>query len=32
MPGVAILLKAMVFSFLGDWLRDRFDPYLNQLD
>ncbi len=32
MPGVAILLIAMAFNFLGDWLRDRFDPCLNQLD
>ena len=32
MPGVAIFLIVMSFSFLGDWLRDRFDPRLNQLD
>ncbi len=31
-PGVAILLTVMSFNFLGDWLRDRFDPRLNQLD
>ena len=32
MPGVAILLTVMSFNFLGDWLRDRFDPRLSQLD
>jgi peptide/nickel transport system permease protein len=32
MPGVAIFLIVMAFNFLGDWLRDRFDPRLNQLD
>ena len=32
MPGVAIFLIVMSFNFLGDWLRDRFDPRLNQLD
>lgn len=31
-PGVAILLTVMAFNFLGDWLRDRFDPRLRQLD
>ena len=32
MPGVAIFFTVMSFNFLGDWLRDRFDPRLNQLD
>ncbi len=32
MPGVAIFLTVMSFNFLGDWLRDRFDPRLKQLD
>jgi len=32
MPGVAIFLIVMSFNFLGDWIRDRFDPRLNQLD
>ncbi len=32
MPGVAIFLIVMSFNFLGDWLRDRFDPRLSQLD
>jgi len=31
-PGVAIFLIVLSFNFLGDWLRDRFDPRLNQLD
>jgi len=30
-PGVAILLVVAAFNFLGDWLRDRFDPRLRQL-
>lgn len=30
-PGVAILLVVMSLNFLGDWLRDRFDPRLRQL-
>ena len=30
-PGVAIFLVVMSFNFLGDWLRDRFDPRLRQL-
>ena len=32
MRGVAIFLIVLSFNFLGDWLRDRFDPRLNQLD
>lgn len=30
-PGLAILLVVMAINFLGDWLRDRFDPRLRQL-
>ena len=30
-PGTAILLVVMAINFLGDWLRDRFDPRLRQL-
>ncbi len=30
-PGLAIFLTAMAFNFLGDWMRDRFDPRLRQL-
>lgn len=30
-PGVAIFLTVFSFNFLGDWLRDRFDPRLRQL-
>jgi len=29
-PGGAIFLVVMAFNFLGDWLRDRFDPRLSQ--
>ena len=29
-PGAAIFLVVMSFNFLGDWLRDRFDPRLSQ--
>jgi len=25
------LLTVLAFNFLGDWLRDRFDPRLRQL-
>lgn len=31
-PGVAIGLTVMAFTFLGDWLRDRMDPRLRQLN
>ena len=31
-PGVAIFLTVLGFNFLGDWLRDRLDPLLRQLD
>lgn len=30
-PGIAILLTVLAFNFLGDWIRDRFDPKLRQL-
>jgi peptide/nickel transport system permease protein len=30
-PGVAILIIVMAFNFIGDWMRDRFDPRLRQL-
>ncbi len=30
-PALAITLTVMAFNFLGDWLRDRFDPRLRQL-
>ncbi len=32
MPGLAIFLVVMSLNFLGDWLRDRLDPRLRQLD
>ena len=31
LPGMAIFLVVMGFNFLGDWLRDFFDPRLRQL-
>ena len=30
-PGMAIFLTVLGFNFLGDWLRDWFDPHLRQL-
>ncbi|MDP6666542.1 MAG: ABC transporter permease [Dehalococcoidia bacterium] len=30
-PGIAILLVVMSMNFVGDWLRDRWDPRLSQL-
>lgn len=30
-PGVAILLTVLALNFLGDWLRDWFDPRLRQI-
>lgn len=30
-PGVAIGMTVMSLNFLGDWLRDKFDPRLRQL-
>ena len=32
MPGAAIFLTLMSLNFLGDWLRDRLDPRLRQVD
>ncbi|MEX0761420.1 MAG: ABC transporter permease [Dehalococcoidia bacterium] len=31
-PGMAIFLTVLAFNFLGDWMRDRFDPTLRQMD
>ena len=31
MPGIFILLTVMALNFLGDWLRDKFDPRLRQV-
>ncbi len=31
-PGIGIFLVVMSLNFLGDWMRDRFDPKLRQLD
>jgi peptide/nickel transport system permease protein len=31
-PGFAIFLVTMSLNFFGDWLRDRLDPKLRQLD
>ena len=31
-PGFAIFLVVMSLNFFGDWLRDRLDPRLRQLD
>ena len=25
-PGLAIMLTVVGFNFIGDWLRDQFDP------
>ena len=30
-PGIAILLVVMSLNFVGDWLRDRWDPRLRQI-
>lgn len=30
-PGAAIFLVVMSLNFLGDWMRDRFDPRLRQI-
>tara|TARA_B100001123_G_scaffold411784_1_gene508360 strand:+ start:141 stop:1106 length:966 start_codon:yes stop_codon:yes gene_type:complete len=30
-PGMAIFLTVMSFNFIGDWLRDKWDPRLRQL-
>ena len=31
-PGIAILITVLGFNFLGDWLRDHFDPRLRQVN
>ena len=31
-PGIAIFLVVMSFNFLGDWVRDRLDPNLRQIN
>ena len=31
-PGLAIFLIVMAGNFVGDWMRDRWDPNLRQLD
>ncbi len=31
-PGTALFLTVMSLNFLGDWLRDRLDPRLRQLE
>ena len=31
-PGLCIFLVVMALNFLGDWMRDRFDPRLRQLE
>ena len=30
-PGIFILLTVMALNFLGDWMRDKFDPRLRQV-
>ena len=30
-PGMAIFLTVLASNFIGDWLRDRWDPRLRQL-
>ena len=30
-PGLAIFLTVLAFNFIGDWVRDRWDPRLRQL-
>ena len=32
MPGVAILLTVLALNLFGDWLRDKLDPRLRQLE
>ncbi|MEC9013596.1 MAG: ABC transporter permease, partial [Chloroflexota bacterium] len=31
-PGVAIMLTVMSLNLFGDWLRDKLDPRLRQLE
>jgi peptide/nickel transport system permease protein len=30
-PGIALFGVVISMNFLGDWMRDRFDPRLRQL-
>jgi len=30
-PGLAIFATVFSMNFLGDWLRDKFDPRLRQM-
>ena len=32
MPGIAILITVMSLNLFGDWLRDRLDPRLRQME
>ena len=32
MPGLAIMLVVLSMNLFGDWLRDRLDPRLRQLN
>ena len=32
MPGLAILLTVMSLNLFGDWLRDKLDPKLRQIE
>ena len=32
MPGMAILLTVMSLNLFGDWLRDKLDPKLRQIE
>jgi len=31
-PGLAVFSLVYAFNFLGDWLRDRLDPRLRQVN
>ena len=31
LPGLAIFFVVYAMNFMGDWLRDRWDPRLRQL-
>ena len=31
-PGLALFLTVMSLNFVGDWIRDRLDPKLRQLE
>ena len=32
MPGVAIMMSVLSMNLFGDWIRDRLDPRLRQLN